>query len=247
MIKAVIFDLDGTLVQTEVLKATSYAQATRILTKGSVPEDKVLKVFESYVGLPREKVVEGLTIKFETEFKESLKTMDLQVVQQSLIEKRLELYQLMLTDEKLLSQHFCKYTMSLFFKLYNDNFKVVLATMSHLEQAKRVTTIMGIYDKFDLVLTKDDVKYGKPDPEIYLKAIDALGLQPKECLVIEDSVNGIRAAQRAGIPVFAVTNSVTRKSVHDCKLLNDAFVIDDLPKLTHNVYDFIGKSEVSKK
>jgi len=53
MIKVIIFDLDGTLIQTEVLKARSYARAIHILTKKAVAEEKVLAGFAKYVGLSR--------------------------------------------------------------------------------------------------------------------------------------------------------------------------------------------------
>ena len=98
---------------------------------------------------------------------------------------------------------------------------------------------MGIYDQFNLVLTRDDVENGKPEPDIYNKAKEILGLRADECLVIEDSVNGIKAAQNADIPVFAVTNIITKKSVHDCKLLEPSFIVDDLSQLQDTVLRFI--------
>ena len=98
---------------------------------------------------------------------------------------------------------------------------------------------MDIYDKFNLVLTRDDVEHGKPEPDIYIKAIRLLGLESDECMVIEDSVNGILAAQNAKMTVFAVTNSITRKAVHDCGLLPTDFIVDDLNRLEENVYRFI--------
>lgn len=245
MIKAVIFDLDGTLIQTEVLKATSYARAIHSLTDQQIGEKEVLDVFGEYVGLSREEVVHGLSNRFESLLSKNIKVSDLQTIKDVLITKRLKVYREILDDTKLLSQHFCPYTMGLFHQVHADDFKVVLATMSHLTEAKRITSIMGIYDKFDLVLTRDDVAEGKPNPEIYNKALNLLKLQPEECLIIEDSVNGIKAAQNAGIPVFAVTNSVTRKSVHDCKLLPSEFIVDRLEDLGSRVYDFINQQKVT--
>ncbi|MEM6866309.1 MAG: HAD-IA family hydrolase, partial [Bacteroidota bacterium] len=132
--------------------------------------------------------------------------------------------------------HFCPFTLGLFNRLYQDDFILVLATMSHLPEAKKVTQTMGIYDKFNLVLTRDDVEHGKPEPDIYIKAMRVLGLESDECMVIEDSVNGILAAQNAKMTVFAVTNSITRKAVHDCGLLPTDFIVDDLNRLEENVY-----------
>jgi beta-phosphoglucomutase-like phosphatase (HAD superfamily) len=56
----------------------------------------------------------------------------------------------------------------------------------------------------DLLLSNQDVNKGKPDPEIYTTAIQRLGLTPQECLVVEDNVNGIKAATDAGAHVMVV-------------------------------------------
>lgn len=64
---------------------------------------------------------------------------------------------------------------------------------------------------FDFVLAGDIVKKKKPDPEIYNLALAKTGLKPEECLVIEDSRNGVLAAKGAGMPVVATTNHYTEK------------------------------------
>lgn len=242
MIKAVIFDLDGTLIQTEVLKAHSYAIAINELTKGEVPNNAALEIFNAFAGLSRQEVVTGLSRHFKNAIQKHLNSDRLEVIGEKLIEKRLRIYRNILEDADLLSKHFCPFTLGLFNRLYKDKFTVVLATMSHLPEAKKVTQTMRIYDKFNLVLTRDDVANGKPEPDIYQKAKSVLGLESEECLVIEDSVNGIRAAQNANMTVFAVTNSITRKSVHDCNLLALEFIIDDLATLEDKVYTFIKSS-----
>jgi HAD superfamily hydrolase (TIGR01509 family) len=63
----------------------------------------------------------------------------------------------------------------------------------------------------DLVVTGDDVTDLKPDPEAYLKALDGLGLAPHEALAVEDSANGLQAATAAGLPTVVVTNGYTRE------------------------------------
>jgi HAD superfamily hydrolase (TIGR01509 family) len=64
---------------------------------------------------------------------------------------------------------------------------------------------------FDLVLAGDVVKHKKPDPEIYLLALDRTGLQPEQCIVVEDSSNGVKAARDAGMNVVATVNDYTRQ------------------------------------
>ena len=64
--------------------------------------------------------------------------------------------------------------------------------------------------RFDLVLAGDVVKHKKPDPEIYLLALEKTGLDPGACLVFEDSSNGVKAAKGAGMHVVATVNEYTR-------------------------------------
>lgn len=246
MIKAVIFDLDGTLIQTEELKAKSYAQATHMLTKKLLAEKDVLEVFGDLVGLSREKVLDGLVSEFQIEFKSAFETDNFEEIKNRLIEKRLAIYHEILQDVDMLSEHFCEDTLGLFRKVEADSHcKVVLATMSHLVETKKVASVIGIYDKFDLILTKDDVLYGKPNPEIYLKALAKLKLASNECLVLEDSVNGIKAAQAAQIPVFAVTNAITRKSVLESNLVSSEFLVDPIEGLSEKVCDFIEREKAN--
>ncbi|MEM9078338.1 MAG: HAD family phosphatase [Bacteroidota bacterium] len=239
MIKAVIFDLDGTLIQTEVLKATSYATAINQLTQNAVKKEQVLDVFFQFVGLSRQEVVSGLAEKFKAELKDYLDSSDTEFIEEKLIETRLKIYREILDDTELLSNHFCSFTLGLFHRLFQEKYTLVLATMSHLPEAKKVTEAMGIFEKFDLILTRDDVENGKPQPDIYNKAKTILGLASEEFLVIEDSANGIKAAQNAHMSVFAVTNDITRKSVHDCNLLELKFIVDELAELETRVFAFI--------
>lgn len=130
--------------------------------------------------------------------------------------------------------------MGLFNRLYSDGYKLALATMSHNTEAYKVLEVMNIREKFDFILTRDDVEHGKPNPEIYLKAIELLAVPKEECLIIEDSVNGIKAAIDAGIPVFAVTNSITHKSVNEAQLLSQDYVINDTSNFDEKIYNHIG-------
>lgn len=98
---------------------------------------------------------------------------------------------------------------------------------------------MGIMDQFECILTKNDVELGKPHPEIYQLAAQKLSLPSNQCLVLEDSVNGIKAAQSAGMPVFALTNAVTRNSVHEAQLLQREYILDDLTEAQEAVFDYL--------
>jgi putative hydrolase of the HAD superfamily len=72
----------------------------------------------------------------------------------------------------------------------------------------------GILDKFDTIVTFDDVSRGKPSPDIFLKILERLQVEPENALVLEDSANGVLAANRAGIRVVVVPNAITRREDH---------------------------------
>jgi HAD superfamily hydrolase (TIGR01509 family) len=69
---------------------------------------------------------------------------------------------------------------------------------------------LGLLERFDVIVTQDDVSFAKPAPDIFLRVLQKLEVAPDKALVLEDSLNGVRAARAAGIRVIAVPNSVTR-------------------------------------
>jgi beta-phosphoglucomutase-like phosphatase (HAD superfamily) len=81
--------------------------------------------------------------------------------------------------------------------------------------------------EFDFIATRDDVNAGKPDPEIYLLVAREFSLEPGNCLVIEDSPSGVKAALAAGMQCIAVTTEFTRKNIHASNLLEKQWIVDD--------------------
>jgi HAD superfamily hydrolase (TIGR01509 family) len=69
---------------------------------------------------------------------------------------------------------------------------------------------LGLTQRLDAILTREDVARVKPAPDLYLKAAAVLGAAPAACVVLEDSLNGVRAAKAAGMRCYAVPNRVTR-------------------------------------
>ncbi len=85
---------------------------------------------------------------------------------------------------------------------------------------------------FGAVVTGDDVAHGKPDPEIYLRAAERLGVVPSACVAIEDAPAGVEAAKRAGMACIAVTNSVGRERLLRADLIADSLERDLSPVLS---------------
>lgn len=89
--------------------------------------------------------------------------------------------------------------------------KVGVCTTSNEQAAKAITEKILTDIKFDIVLAGDVVKNKKPDPEIYNLALEKLGLKPEEVMVVEDSKNGVKASKAAGIQTIVTTNGYTEK------------------------------------
>ena len=89
--------------------------------------------------------------------------------------------------------------------------KVGAASSSRHEWVDGHLSRLGLFAYFDCIKCSDDVKHTKPNPELYLAVLDTFGIQANEAIALEDSPNGVRAAQRAGIFCVVVPNPVTRR------------------------------------
>ncbi|HEX7063533.1 MAG TPA: HAD family hydrolase [Bacillales bacterium] len=87
--------------------------------------------------------------------------------------------------------------------------KIGLASSSHYDWVSGHLRRLGLLDNFECVCTADDVERVKPDPALYLQAAECLGVRPEEAVAFEDSANGARAAKRAGMYCVIVPNEVT--------------------------------------
>lgn len=103
-------------------------------------------------------------------------------------------------------------------KKLKPNFKLIIATTSpkymvdiYINKNKNIINKANIKKYFEGIYTKESVKSLKPDPEIYLKILKDYKVSPEECLVFEDSIEGIRASKKAGIKVVAVYDKYSDK------------------------------------
>ena len=245
MIRAFVFDLDGTLVETEELKALSYARAATEL-RPDLNEGEVISAFGDLVGLSRREVAGGLMRRFGLEEAARARMAEFGVGTpwQAYVQIRLGIYEELLGDPKLIQEHRYPHNIALLQSVRREGFPTALATQSHREQARRVLGILELADEFDVIVTRDDVEHGKPDPEMHLLAARELGVQPGECLAIEDSPAGVSGALSAGAEVIAVTTRLTRQKFRGTDLLDRSHVVDDprtLPEVVQRLIGAAGK------
>ena len=88
-----------------------------------------------------------------------------------------------------------------------------VATSAGRREAESLLTEIGVRRCFDVVVTAEDVRWGKPNPEVYLKAAAGLAIPSKACLVFEDSLVGVHAARNCGMRVIGLTTSHTGREL----------------------------------
>lgn len=248
MIKAIIFDLDGTLVQTEILKAESYAKAAVELDK-SLTEDEVMGAFKEFVGLPRKEVAVGLLKRFNLEEPAGRRMEEFHVHKpwQAFVDIRMDNYYSMISDPDILKQHLCPYNLGLLKWARGEGYPTGLGTMSHRREAFRVLDVLGIRSEFDFIATIQDVNHGKPDPEIYNLLAGELGVPHSASLVIEDSSSGVKAAMAATMNCIAVTTDFTREAVHRIPPNGRLKIVDSPPGLLETAKAFIRELNSSEE
>lgn len=191
--EAIIFDMDGVLVNSEKLwKRAEY----EIFTSLGV------KVTEEY-----SKLTESMTTSEVTKFwfdKFPWENQELHVVEQMVVSKVIDLIE---TEECSMNgvKPFIEY-------LRKQNLKIGLATNSPKRIITTVLNKLDISHLFDAVSSAECEDTGKPHPAIYITTAKKLDVEPKNCIVIEDSYSGMLAAKNAGMAVCAFTNG--NKDIH---------------------------------
>jgi pseudouridine-5'-monophosphatase len=203
-LEAVVFDLDGLLVNTEDL----YEQAgDTVLRRRGKTYDADLR--EQMMGRP---VVDAIQLMIDCHsLPDTLEAL--------MGECKEVLDGLMATSlvpmpgvEKFLDD------------LASANIPIAVATSATPEYAEHVLAKLALKDRFQFILTAADINRGKPNPEVYLLAAKRLGIKPSQMMVLEDSGNGCRAGVAAGAYTVAVPNRHTR----DHKFPNVRLIADTL-------------------
>ncbi|MDA1349417.1 MAG: HAD-IA family hydrolase [Chloroflexi bacterium] len=158
---------------------------------------------------------------------------------------RKEIYDEMVADPQAVRDNQWPHTVGLLRAARQAFCQTALATMSYRKEVLHVLRALDLESSLDAVLTREDVQQPKPDPEIYLLASRKLNVPPSECLVVEDSPNGVRAGVAAGMNVVALATPFTAAGLHSSNPLEHAWVVHDPEKLVEVVQERIAEHDRS--
>lgn len=181
MIKAIIFDMDGIIVDSEMIWRRTFREV--LAEYGHEYTDKHFKLT-----LGKANVTEILKKTFD--IKE-----DEEVLRKKILDK---LFSLMEHDMKFVDG---------FYSLLNrikEKYILAVASSSPIKIVESILERLKIRENFQFAIGGDQVQEGKPNPELFLKTAEQLGVKPEECIVIEDAPSGIKAAKSAGMRCIAL-------------------------------------------
>ena len=184
-IKAVLFDMDGVLVHSEHLIK---AAAKRALAQWGVTAQD--EDFVPFVGAGEDKFVGGVAEKHGVPYDLAMKA------------KAYEIY-LQLLEKEDIGHEGVKQTL---LTLKEQGYKLaVCSSADEIKVSANLRAIDCAQGIFDYVVSGDKVPNKKPAPDLFLNAMQALGMNSTDCVVIEDALNGIQAARAAGMQVIGIT------------------------------------------
>ena len=188
VIRAVIFDMDGVLTDSEPLINAAAVAMFREQGLAVQPDD-----FLPFVGTGEKRYLGGVAEKYGVTLRTPEDKNTLYAMYLEMIPGRLQP-----TPGAVAFVHTCRVR----------GFKTAVATSADRVKLEGALVAVGLPPhEFDSTVTGSDIVHAKPDPEIFLTAAARLGLPPAACLVVEDSPHGVLAARRAGCPCVALTTT----------------------------------------
>ena len=202
MVSGIIFDMDGVLVDSERQSNEGWLWAAEQLGV-----DMPMWLIDSFKGAPAE-----LCCKFfDDYYKGAIDYWEAKELRTQ------HVYKIRETEGIPVK----KGVKDIFEYIRNNGLKCAVATSTRRESAEKTLHEIGVWDYLDAVVYGDEVERGKPEPDIFLRAAKAIGVNPSEAVVVEDSINGIKAGYAAGMRVVHIPDTIA--------------IDDDIRKLTYMV------------
>ena len=215
MIKSVLFDMDGVLVDSEEL---TFIAAKEMFSERGVQVCR--QDFSRFIGAGDKAYFSGAASAHGLTYDRSMS--DITYAKYA----------------KLVETHDIAYknTVKTVLKLKDMGLKLALCTSSDIVKMKINIAAIGLSDKFDAIIHGGDIQNNKPAPDIYLKGAALLETDPSECLVVEDAENGILAAKAAGMHNVALTTTFSREEL--IKTVSPEYICDDLYDITELICQY---------
>lgn len=202
MVSGIIFDMDGILIDSERQSNEGWLWAA-----GQLGVDMPMWLIDSFKGAPAE-----LCCKFfDDYYKGVIDYWEAKELRTQHVYKIRE-------TEGIPVKNGVK---DIFEYIRNYGLKCAVATSTRRESAEKTLHEIGVWDYLDAVVYGDEVEHGKPEPDIFLRAAKAIGVNPSEAVVVEDSINGIKAGYAADMRVVHIPDTIA--------------IDDDIRKLTYMV------------
>lgn len=185
-IKAVLFDMDGVLIEAKDWHYEALNQALQLFGY----EINRFEHLTSYDGLPTSMKLKKLTLE---------KGLPNQL--HGFINEMKQQYTVSMIQNLCRPRFNHEYALS---KLKSEGYRLAVGSNSIKMTIKMMMDYAKLTDYLEFMLSNQDVKNAKPDPEIYLTAMSRMGLTPSECLIVEDNENGVKAAKSSGAHLLVV-------------------------------------------
>ena len=202
MVSGILFDMDGVLIDSERQSNEGWLWAAEQLGV-----DMPMWLIDSFKGAPAE-----LCCKFfDDYYKGAIDYWEAKELRTQ------HVYKIRETEGIPVK----KGVKDIFEYIRNNGLKCAVATSTRRESAEKTLHEIGVWDYLDAVVYGDEVEHGKPEPDIFLRAAKAIGVNPSEAVVVEDSINGIKAGYAADMRVVHIPDTIA--------------IDDDIRKLTYMV------------
>lgn len=188
MLKSIIFDMDGVLINSEPFHFEVWKETLR---RRGICID--YEVYKACIGSSIGFLMQLLHDNYGTDINDTDLVHEMKDIKQELIEQKGY-------------PPLIPYVKELLAGYAEKGYKIAVASSSPQDYIEKVTEYWDIRKYFDLLVSGEGVKKPKPAPDVFLKTSEILGLLPEECLVIEDSENGCKAAKAAGMVCMAYYN-----------------------------------------